>query len=342
MAQNEIIKKLNEISFFDDVPENDLAEIAAITTLQFYQRSEIIIEENSAADEFYIIYSGKVEILKQFEDGEEVVLGVYSNSEFFGEMSILDEGPRSATARAVEPTTLLQVSYNDFERVLAFAPQIAYAIMKELSSRLRQTSALLVWQLNRKNRELEDASIETVRSVVRVLEERNSFFQNHSARVAEISSSIGREMGMSDQELKYIELGGLLHDVGMISMNESIVNKPGPLDDGERALMEKHTMNSRNMLKHIIYLKPVIPHVLHHHEHFDGSGYPEQLSGNQIPLGSRIIALAEVFDALTSERPYRTKKTAKTAAEYIQTQSGKHFDPDVVKAFLKVLNKKKS
>ena len=93
MAHNDIVKKLNEISFFDDVPENDLAEIAAITTERFYQSKEIIIEENSMADAFFIIYSGKVEILKKFEDGEEVVLGVYSNGEFFGEMSILDEGP---------------------------------------------------------------------------------------------------------------------------------------------------------------------------------------------------------------------------------------------------------
>ena len=191
MSQDSIVQKLHEISFFDDVPETDLLEIASITTEKQYEPGDIIIEENSSADTFYIIFSGKVEILKQFEDGEEVVLGVYSNGEFFGEMSILDEGPRSATAKAVEPTILLHVSYNDFEQVLAFAPRIAFAIMKELSSRLRQTSALLVWQLNRRNRELEEASIETVRSVMKLLEERNGFFKNHSGRVASISAAIG-------------------------------------------------------------------------------------------------------------------------------------------------------
>ena len=341
MASNPVLKKLREISFFDDVPEEDLAEIAAITTENFYEPGDIIIEENSMADAFFIIYKGKIEILKRFEDGEEVVLGVYSDSEFFGEMSIFDEGPRSATARAVEDTTLMQVSYRDFERVLAFAPQIAYAIMKELSNRLRQTGALLVWQLNRKNRELEQASVETVRAVVRMLEERDSFFKGHSTRVAGLAVEIGKQMKLDEQEIKNLELSGLLHDVGMIGMNESTMTKPETLSDEEFIRIRNHTLSSKEMLKHIIYLQPVIPNVTYHHERYDGGGYPEKLKGKEIPLGSRIVAVAEVYDALINVRPYRNKMAQKDAIDHITQQSGKDFDPEVVAAFLKVISKTK-
>ena len=336
-AQNSTIKKLNEISFFDDVPEQDLAEIAAITIENYFEPGDIIIEENSMADAFFIIYKGKIEILKKFEDGEEVVLGVYSDGEFFGEMSILDEGPRSATARAVDPTTILQVSYQDFERVLAFAPQIAYAIMKELSNRLRQTGALLVWQLNRKNRELEQASVETVRSIVRLLEERDSFFSGHSARVAALAVKIGKKLKLDEQEIKNLELGGLLHDVGMIGMSESTLSKPDILSEEEYMRVRTHTLSNKEMLKNIIYLQPVIPNVTYHHERYDGGGYPSQLKGKDIPLGSRIIAVAEVYDALINARPYRDKMAEKDAVEHIKQQSGKDFDPDIVEAFLKVI-----
>lgn len=339
-VNNGTIKKLSEISFFDDVPEEDLTEIAAITTENYYEPGDIIIEENSMADAFFIIYKGKIEILKKFEDGEEVVLGVYSDGEFFGEMSILDEGPRSATARAVDPTTILQVSYQDFERVLSFAPQIAYAIMKELSNRLRQTGALLVWQLNRKNRELEQASIETVRSVVRLLEERDGFFSGHSARVAALAVKIGKNMKLDEQEIKNLELGGLLHDVGMIGMSESTMTKPDALSEEEYLRIRTHTLSSKEMLKHIIYLQPVIPNVTYHHERYDGGGYPEKLKGKDIPLGSRIIAVAEVYDALINARPYRDKMAEKEAVEHITGQAGKDFDPDVVDAFLKVIKSK--
>ncbi len=340
MSKDSIIKKLKEISLFADVPENDLFEIASITTERFYKPGDIIIEENSHADTFYIIHSGKVEILKDFEDGLEVVLGVYSLGEFFGEMSILDEGPRSATARAMEATTLLQVSYNDFERVLAFAPQIAYAIMKELSSRLRHTSALLVWQLNRKNRELEEAAIETVKSITRLLEKKGSYFEGHSERVSRMAIEIGEELNLSEQEIKYLELGGLLHDIGMLYINENSRLKKGPFNDEEQALLKKHTLKNKDIIKHL--LLPIEPYIMYHHERFDGSGYPEKLSGQEIPLGSRIIAVAEVFDAMTSDRPHRKKSTINEAINDIKKLSGKDFDPEVVNAFMRVMKKKLS
>lgn len=336
MADSLKVKKLKELSFFIEVSENDLREIAAITTERRFDVGEVIIEENSKAETFFIIHRGKIEILKKFEDGEEVILGVYSDGEFFGEMAILDEGPRSATARAIEPTTVLQVSYKDFERVLAFAPQIAFSIMKELSVRLRQTGALLVWELTRKNRELTESSLKTIRAVVTGFERQNKYYRGHSERVAALAADIGRNLGMEEEDIDGLELGGLLHDLGMVGVNSAVLAKAGPLENDELEMIRRHPMEGKAMIEDVSHLQRVATSVLYHHERYDGSGYPEGLSGKAIPPAARILAVAEVFDALTNDRPYRKKMRKQEALSYLSDQAGRGFDPEVVKVLLEL------
>ena len=321
-----------------DVSERELREIAGITTESSYAAGEIIIEENSKAEAFFIIYHGKIEILKKLEDGDEFVLGVYSDGEFFGEMAILDEGPRSATARAVDPTTVLQVSYKDFDHVLMAAPRIAYSIMKELSTRLRQTGALLVWHLKRKNRELSEAYIYSVKAVVRALEDRDSYLIGHSERVARLAVAIGRQMELPEIDIHSLDLGGLLHDVGMIGVSGAVLSTPRELNEKEYGQVKKHSEIGKRMIEKIPYLHNAIPHVLYHHERYDGSGYPENLSGREIPLAGRIIAVADVFDALTTDRPQRKKMGIEAAAAHIAENAGRAFDPEVTEAFARLLH----
>ena len=333
------IQKLKEISFFWEVPERDLRQIAAITTERHYEPGEIIIEENSIADSFFIIYKGKIDIIKKFEDGDEIVLGVHSDGEFFGEMPILDGGPRSASARAVESTVLMVVSYKDFERVLGVVPQIAYTIMKELGVRLRQTGALLALQLKKKNRELEEASLYTLRSIVG-FKEKNIFFTNHSQRTARLAVDIGIHLGLDEEAVRSLELGGELHDIGMISVSDTILLKPGELSDSEMGLIRQHPEDGREIIKKIDYLKHILPHVESHHERFDGSGYPRHLSGRGIPIGGRIIALADAFTAMTSVRPWRGKITSVEAVSWILENSGIAFDPEIIGVFKGIIAEK--
>lgn len=339
MSTTEKVQKLKEISFFMEVPERDLSQIAAITAERHYKPGEIIIEENSIADSFFIIYKGKIEIIKKFEDSDDIVLGVHSDGEFFGEMPILDGGPRSASARAVESTVLMVVSYKDFERVLGVVPQIAYTIMKELGVRLRQTGALLALQLKKKNRELEEASLYTLRSIVR-FKEKNLFFMDHSGRTARLAADIGTLIGLDEEAVHSLELGGELHDVGMIGVSDTILLKPGELSDSEMALIKRHTEDGREMIEKIQYLKHILPHVESHHERFDGSGYPRHLSGKEIPLGGRIIALADVFTAMTSERPWRGKLTSTEVVSWILEDSGSAFDPEILEVFKGIIKGK--
>ena len=341
MSNQKIISKLKELSFFVEVSEPHLEEIASIVQERVFNPGEIIIKENSSADAFFIIYEGLIEIFKKFEDEDEIVLGVHSNGEFFGEMAILDEGPRSASARALKKTTIMIISQEGFEKVVSSAPRIAYFIMKELSTRLRQTGALLVWELKRKQKELDEAYIETVKMVVRIIENDPSYMQGHSERVASISKALGKAMGMTTDELKSLELSALLHDVGMASVNEDLLKEPRFLKLDEREEIKKHAVEGKRMLESISILKNSLSDVLHHHERFDGGGYPERLAGDSIPLTSRILTLVDVFDALTHDRPQRTGLPEKEAIDFLQEHSGTFFDPEVVRTFLELIKTKK-
>jgi len=146
-------------------------------------------------------------------------------------------------------------------------------------------------------------------------------------------------MGLSDEDLYIIEIGALLHDVGKIGVTDAILLKPGPLDSKEYEEILEHPAKGRNILSSIGYLEKMIPCVLHHHERYDGSGYPERLAGADIPLPGRIISVADAFDAMTSDRPYRSSMPVPRALAELRRGAGRQFDPKVVRAFLSVWRK---
>ena len=336
ITEKTVTEMLKEISFFSNMSDYDLRQIAEIVMEKSYRKGAAIIEELTEAERFFIIHKGKIEITKKFEGYEEFVLAVQSDGDFFGEMALLDEGRRSATVRALEPTTVLEISRNNFETLLYKAPVLAYRIMKELSSRLRETGALLISYLKQRNRQLYQAYIETMTMVVRAMEKQGSRIRGLSRRVTELSKIIGKEMGLDEEDLLILELGALLHDLGMLSMPDKLVEKPGRLTPAEFDKIKAHAKKSTEIISGIPFLEKVIPQILYHHEKFDGTGYPEGLSGPNIPQASRIIAVVDAFDAMTHEQPYRERLTAEQAVEEIRKGAAKEFDPEVVAAFLKL------
>ena len=328
---------LRKIGFFSELSDYDLHQVESVTVERSYEQGAVIIEENTAAERFFIICGGKIEISKRFEDGEQFVLGVHSDGEFFGEMAILDEGPRSATARALAPTTVLEISRADFETLLYKSPVLAFSIMKALSSRLRETGALLISHLQRKNRQLAKAYIDTVRTVVGAIEERDLKAKGHTERVNAVAKAIGRHMGLTDEEMFNLEIGALLHDLGMIGVPEAILLKPGPLEDSERREVQKHPERGKQLIERFSFLETAIPHVLHHHERIDGSGYPAKLAGSAIPLAARIIAVADVFAAVTRDRAHRGRLDFAQAQALIKQGQGTEFDSEVVDAFFQAV-----
>ncbi|MDI6694826.1 MAG: HD domain-containing phosphohydrolase [Anaerolineales bacterium] len=196
-------------------------------------------------------------------------------------------------------------------------------------------NARLFEHLQNSNFELSMAYDSTIEGWSRALDLRDSETEGHTQRVTELTVKLAQAMGISDQDIVHIRRGALLHDIGKMGVPDSILLKPGKLTDEEWAIMRQHPTFAYELLRPIKFLNHALEIPYCHHEKWDGTGYPRGLEGEQIPLSARIFAVADVWDALTSDRPYRKAWSDKEALEYIRQQTGHHFDPQVVALFLR-------
>jgi ribonuclease P protein subunit RPR2 len=181
--------------------------------------------------------------------------------------------------------------------------------------------------------ELRRSYIATVRSLSNAVEARDAYTGKHAERVAAYGLEIARKFPSELVLTPELEFGFLLHDVGKVAIPDAILYKPGPLTDEERALMSRHPVIGSDIVRGIEFLADAAEVVRSHHERWDGTGYPDGLAGEDIPLAARVFAVADVLDALTTDRPYRPATSLRDAREMIASESGKHFDPRVVEAF---------
>ena len=188
-------------------------------------------------------------------------------------------------------------------------------------------------QRARLDEELKESYMSSVRALVHALEEKDSDTRGHSDRVAALAANIGREMGLGPEELERLRTGGLLHDIGKIGVPESIIKNRKSLSKSEFRLIQRHTVKGVEIIEPITFLRTHLHMIRHHHERYDGKGYPDGLKGEEIPLDARIIAVADSYDAMTSDRPYRKGLTRPQAMRAIKRDAGRQFAPDVVQAF---------
>ncbi|HWI50893.1 MAG TPA: HD domain-containing phosphohydrolase [Symbiobacteriaceae bacterium] len=193
-------------------------------------------------------------------------------------------------------------------------------------------SATLVAEMRQAVIEVESAYMGTLEALIKALEMRDHETEGHSRRVVQYSLSLAQKLALPEAELVPIMRGALLHDIGKIGIPDSILRKNGPLNDEEWVVMRQHPRIGWEMLKGIDFLKDATPIILHHHERWDGSGYPARLVGEAIPLGARIFAVADAYDAITSDRPYRKGRSHEAALAEIKAGSGRQFDTRVVEA----------
>lgn len=195
-------------------------------------------------------------------------------------------------------------------------------------------NAFLFEQLQDSTTELSIAYDATLEGWAKALELRDRETEGHAHRVIEMTLQVADRIGISGEKLQHIRRGALLHDIGKMGIPDAILLKAGPLTPAEWEIMRQHPIHAYEMLKTIDYLTPALEIPYCHHEKWDGDGYPRGLKGKDIPLSARIFAIVDVWDALTSNRPYRPAWSEKKALQYIQRESGRHFDPEVVIAFL--------
>jgi response regulator RpfG family c-di-GMP phosphodiesterase len=191
-------------------------------------------------------------------------------------------------------------------------------------------------ELDRALNSLEGAYRSTLKALTAALETRDSETHGHSERVVSYSLRLGREYGLSNEEMKSLEFGSLLHDIGKIGVPDSILRKPAKLTEEEWVRMREHPLHGQQILRGIAFLQGAARVVAQHHEQWDGSGYPVGLRGEDIDVCARIFAVADAFDAITSDRVYRRGKTYEAAAQELDDWAGRQFDPKVVEAFHRV------
>ncbi|GAB4400432.1 MAG: hypothetical protein OHK0031_19170 [Anaerolineales bacterium] len=191
-------------------------------------------------------------------------------------------------------------------------------------------------ELQRAHHDLTEAYDATIEGWSRVLDLRDKETEGHTQRVTEMTVRLARALGVAEDEIIHLRRGSLLHDIGKMAIPDSILQKPGPLDENEWKEMRRHPEYAYQMLYPIAYLRPALDIPYCHHEHWDGTGYPRGLSGEQIPISARIFAIVDVWDALLSNRPYRKGGTEESVLEYLKKHSGLYFDPSLVQSFLRL------
>ena len=208
---------------------------------------------------------------------------------------------------------------------------------QQINQWLKEEVALRVAERRLEQAAQERISVATLEALVNALEAKDPHLRGHSARVADLSASVAAQMGCSDETVETIRTGGRLHDIGKIGIREEILNKQGPLTDTEFEHVKQHVLVGSQILAPLVHLRDVITFVRSHHERWDGGGYPDRLAGEAIPLGARIIGAVEIYDALTTSRPYQEKMPPEIAVERMRDLAGSMLDPAVHEALATVI-----
>lgn len=253
-------------------------------------------------------FASSIDLMTGYETRNMVVAPVATKDRLWGVLQVLNKHEGNFTEE-------------DLEMVKALANQVAIAI--ENAS---------IYQ------EMRMTFLGVTTALADALEKRDTYTGGHTRRVHEYSVAIARKLGMSEDEMDTLRLAAIMHDIGKIGVSDQVLRKPGRLDDTEFEEMSRHPEVGVEIIEHLPQLKNVIPGVLYHHEFYNGTGYPHRKSGEDIPLIARIIAVADAFDAMTSDRPYRKAMSVVKAIAELERCSGQQFDPESVVAFVEAYN----
>ena len=327
---------------FRSLPGEAIAHLSDRATLRTLNAGELVFEEGDLGESLFVVREGMLKVVRPTL-GPGLVLDRLGPGRAFGEVAVLNETNRLASVVSVEESQVIEISKADLDQVLEAHPLAVRKMLGSLARSLTLAKEQLARQNNRLEHEvlkrtadLHESQLEVVRRLGRAAESRDYGTGMHITRMSRIAHLIARSARMEPEECELLLHAAPMHDIGKIAIPDSILLKPGPLDPDEWEQMKLHTTMGAELLagshSPIVQLGEVI--ALTHHERWDGSGYPEGLAGAATPMVGRICAIADVFDALISERPYKNAWDHESSVAEIASQAGRQFDPELVDLFL--------
>lgn len=335
-----IIEILRRNELFSDLPSEIVESISSRLSEIIFAAEETICNEGDPGDRMYIIMQGEAVVLRDTEWGQRELKRI-GEGEIFGEMALISRETRSATVMAAVSTTCLQLEDSDFSNLLSqyprFAQRVAQVLTKRLSAMDRKTTE-----------ELVDAHRALIFALANLAETRDPETGSHLYRTRSYCAMLADKLGSHPSYRELVFPGFIdsiyhvspLHDIGKVAIPDSILLKPGRLTDEEFEVMKGHSKAGAKALEMVLdysdqdIFRMASRICMHHHERWDGTGYPGGLKSDDIPLEARIMALSDVYDALTSKRVYKAEWTHQDACDEMRRSAGTQFDPDLVEIML--------
>lgn len=347
---------LRSSKLFAETPPEVVRLIADQLVYETFEPGARIVEKGGRADRMYLVVSGTAQV----HEGERLIR-VLGPGDGFGEMALLDDQPRAATITAQGPCTLLSLGRAAFDQLISSRLEVARSLLLVLTSNVRSNTETMVedfsvrieleQRVQAQLRELAEGQLAVIFALSKLAESRDTDTGLHLERVREYCRLLADELSghpafagqITPEFVELVYRASPLHDIGKVAIPDAILRKPGKLTPEEYEVMKTHASLGAQTLRDVFRLYPQNQFVRvgidiaeSHHEKWDGSGYPAGKGGTEIPLAARIVALADVYDALTSRRPYKEPLSVQATRQMIVEGRGTHFDPAMIDAFLTV------
>jgi HD-GYP domain-containing protein (c-di-GMP phosphodiesterase class II) len=337
-------EELARAEMLEALPSTALRDLAGGASRRRFKAGQVVFNEGDSGNSLHVVRRGHLKVVRPTHD-DRLVLDRIEPGQAFGELAVLNSAPRLASVIALEDCETIEVSKQEFERVLEEHP----GAVRRMLGTLARSLTLAKEEVARHNRHLEgtvrertsdlrESQLEVVRRLSHAAESRDHNTGLHITRMTRLCSRLALAAGASPDMAEMLLNAAPMHDVGKIGIPDHILLKPGKLDADEWEIMKSHAAIGAELLagsrSPVVQMGELIS--LTHHEKWDGSGYPRGLKGNEIPFVARITSVCDVFDALISERPYKNAWTLEAAIEEIKADSGSHFDPELVEVFVSI------
>jgi HD-GYP domain-containing protein (c-di-GMP phosphodiesterase class II) len=334
--------ELAQVELLSGLPVRALDVLAARALRRRYRPGQVLFREGEPGDSFHIVNKGVLSVVRPSRD-PGLVLQRLGPADICGEVGVLNASPHQTSVVAVDHAETVQVLKVDLDRVLDADPKamrhmlgaLAYELSIANEDRAKQSSRLAL-KVRERTAELRESQLELVRRLATAAESRDDATGEHITRMSRMCAELALDAGMSREEADQLMHASSMHDIGKIAIPDRVLLKPGELTHEEWELMKTHTTVGAQLLagsrSPVVRMAEVIART--HHEKWDGTGYPDGLGGEQIPLPARICAVCDVFDALVSRRPYKDAWPVEDAVAEIRRIAGTHLDPQLAALFV--------